>query len=628
MKKRLLNIIISLIIISLIGIILVQYFWIKNAMDIREKQFNRSVSEALSSAVLSLETREDIRFMKRSLMGDSIQTLVQAFVQDTIMILNDQLDSLLSTDDFDYPPPPPPPPDNFSFTSSPNWSQGLFLNYGITGDFYADERNLHEYYPLRVVIPDNINEYIIEYNQEMEISGSDTIIREFPSGKLVITHSNEPGRKIKVVQKAITSYENAKKGMEWKSAPRMDQLKHPGDPGRPGLVPDRAKDVQKGVKKITRKAQKIKDVIKKIAVELENKPVPLKERIDDQKLERVLTKALADRNITQPYEFSILSPDSKTEPLPVKSKGFKTEYLSTTHRTSLFPNDIIQKPDQLLVFFPGEKNNFLRSLSWLMLGSVLFTLVIAGTSILSIFFMLRQKKISDIKTDFINNMTHEFKTPIATISVAVDSINNPKVLAEPEVIKNFTRVIKEENNRMNTRVEQVLQMALLDSSEFQLIKKPLDVNALVRKVTSHFMLLVESREGILKVFTEAENSVVMADETHLANVLNNLLDNAYKYSPGKPDIIVKTLNSNHHLRIFIEDKGMGMTPETRLKIFDKFYRVTSGNIHNVKGFGLGLSYSKAIILAHKGEIQVKSELGKGSTFEISLPLHIPDEGLT
>ena len=233
--------------------------------------------------------------------------------------------------------------------------------------------------------------------------------------------------------------------------------------------------------------------------------------------------------------------------------------------------------------------------------------------------MIRQKKISDIKTDFINNMTHEFKTPIATISVAVDSINNPKVIQRPEVIKNYTRVIKEENNRMNTRVEQVLQMALLDSSEFKLNEKIIDIHEMIRNITDNIRLQTESRNGQLIVSLNAGRMHVMADESHLTNVLISILDNAIKYSPMTPEIWVTTINSGPSIVISISDNGIGMSPETQKKIFDKFFRVTSGNIHTIKGFGLGLSYAKAIVLAHKGEIKVSGEVEKGSRFDIILP---------
>jgi signal transduction histidine kinase len=370
---------------------------------------------------------------------------------------------------------------------------------------------------------------------------------------------------------------------------------------------------------ISRKARKIKDVIQKMAREMEDKPVPIEKRISRDNLERSLSKALADKDIKNHYEYAVITSDPGKNRVPLKSPGFLIDKKNEIHRVSLFPNDIFRKNNNLLLYFPDQRNIIFRSLSGLMIVSIFFTLIIILSSILAIVTMLRQKRISDIKTDFINNMTHEFKTPIATISIAVDSINNPKVIDEPERIRTFTHVIKEENNRMNARVEQVLQMALLDSSEFKLNLKPFDVNALVAKVAGNIRLQVENREGHLDIKTGAQYPLVEADEIHLGNVIMNLLDNANKYSPGKPEIGIITTNRGGSVVIKVEDKGIGMNQETQHKIFEKFYRLTSGNIHNIKGFGLGLSYSKAIILAHKGEIRVVSEPGKGSTFEVTLP---------
>ena len=624
MKKRILNIIIALIVLSLLGIISVQYFWIRNAINIKEAQFDRTVNEALTSAVNKLETREDIVYMRNNMIGDSIHTLVQAFSTDSILSLNDKLDSLLSQENFSYAPPPPPPPSSpfpsgsFSFGNN----QGFIFNYQWQGDFEGNDSLIMRDQPLTLVIPDDFNESFPDIREAYDLQKIDSLLRQYQSENLIIP----PRRDFHYRRE---SHQDMKHAPGRKPEPKARQGRQTTIHANINIRATHNHDfdpnqvARNDMRKISKKARKIKDVIHKMAIELESKPLPIAKRVDKNNLENVLKKSFAEKNIDLAFEFAILSPSNKTNPLPIKTKDFKKEYLSTPHRVSLFPNDLFQKPDRLLVFFPGQKNVLLRSLSWLMLMSILFTLIIAITSVLSIFIMLRQKKISDIKTDFINNMTHEFKTPLATISIAVDSINNPKVIELPDVIRSYTKVIKEENNRMNSRVEQVLQMALLDSSEFTLDLQPIDFHALIEKVSNYFRLQVESREGHLELSLNAENSMVYADETHLSNVLINLLDNANKYSPQNPEIRVSTRNSGTSILVTVEDQGIGMNPETRNKIFEKFFRVTSGNIHNVKGFGLGLSYSKAIILSHKGEILVNSEPGKGSTFVISLPL-IPD----
>jgi signal transduction histidine kinase len=327
---------------------------------------------------------------------------------------------------------------------------------------------------------------------------------------------------------------------------------------------------------------------------------------------------MQNKGIDLPFEFAVYSPSNDTNKIPIRSDGFLADYKTDAYKVSLFPNDLFKKPDLLMVHFEGQRAHVMKSLFWLLIGSILFTMIIVFGSGISFVVMIRQKKISDIKTDFINNMTHEFKTPIATISIAADSINNPRVLNEPDTIRTFTRIIKEENNRMNTRVEQVLQMALLDSRDFKLRPTQFNMNSLIGKVADHFTLQIEKRGGSLTRNLEATNQEIFADEDHIRNVLLNLLDNANKYSVENPEITVFSYNKSGKYYFGVEDKGIGMTTDAKRRVFDKFYRVATGNIHNIKGFGLGLSYVKAIILAHQGEILIESEPGKGSRFEIGL----------
>lgn len=225
-----------------------------------------------------------------------------------------------------------------------------------------------------------------------------------------------------------------------------------------------------------------------------------------------------------------------------------------------------------------------------------------------------------MKTDFINNMTHEFKTPIATISLAADSIASPKVITDEGKINRFVGIIRQENKRMLQQVEKVLQMALIDKKDFQLKISEVDMHELIRQAVDHLSLQVQQREGNIDVRLEADTAIIEGDHTHLSNVIHNLLDNANKYSSGSPEIMISTVNSNEGILVHVEDKGIGMTKEDQKHIFDKFYRVHTGNLHDVKGFGLGLSYVKAITSAHQGYIDVKSEPGKGSKFSIYLPL--------
>jgi len=234
--------------------------------------------------------------------------------------------------------------------------------------------------------------------------------------------------------------------------------------------------------------------------------------------------------------------------------------------------------------------------------------------------ILRQKRISDIKSDFINNMTHEFKTPIATISLAVDAINNPKTLVDNNNVLYYTGIIKEENNRMNAQVENVLKMSLLDKHDIDLNIEKCDVHDITKSLIRNIELQVESKNGSIEAILDAKDHTCLIDKTHFTNALENILDNAIKYSTENPEIIIKTSSNSNEFLLSVQDHGIGMSKDVQKKIFEKFYRQTTGNIHNVKGFGLGLSYVKAIITAFKGKITVESQSGTGSTFTIRIPL--------
>ncbi len=291
----------------------------------------------------------------------------------------------------------------------------------------------------------------------------------------------------------------------------------------------------------------------------------------------------------------------------------------TTHQVSLFSVDENEPAGALRVFFPKKTTYLLSSVLPSLVSSFGFTSLILFCFIYTITVILRQKKISLMKTDFINNMTHEFKTPIATISLAADSINNPKIQKQPDQIKRYADIIKQENKRMLNQVEKVLNIAKLDKKDFELKITDVDLNDLINLAIEHSMLKINQRGGVLKAVLGAKKPVVKGDETHLSNVIHNLLDNANKYSANTPVISIQTRDARNGVEILISDQGIGMSKDDLKRIFEKFYRVSTGNLHDVKGFGLGLSYVKAIVEAHKGKVSVTSELGKGSTFTLFFP---------
>ncbi|GAB3532171.1 hypothetical protein GCM10027443_15520 [Pontibacter brevis] len=385
----------------------------------------------------------------------------------------------------------------------------------------------------------------------------------------------------------------------------------------PLKVPN-AKTNVSDIEKIEIKKDMLNDVVQKMVVEYAVKDEPLQQRLNLHVLQHLLKAELQQQGISLGFGYWVVAGQADTVAAQ-NINAIKNQNLPS-YKATLFPNDIFDKPDYLGLYFPDSKAYAMKSLWGMLALSALFTLVIIATFGTTIHIIYKQKKLSEMKNDFINNMTHEFKTPIATISLATDSIVNPKVYENPDKIKYYTRIIREENKRMNSQVENVLQIALLEKNEFKMNLQPIDVHTLIMKAIEGIRLQVEQRLGQVNVQLDALQHELQSDEVHLYNVICNLLDNANKYSPASPDIQLRTKNLNGGILIAVEDKGIGMSKDTQQRVFEKFYRVPTGNLHNVKGFGLGLSYVKAIVQAHHGDIKLKSELGKGSRFEIFLPL--------
>ena len=323
--------------------------------------------------------------------------------------------------------------------------------------------------------------------------------------------------------------------------------------------------------------------------------------------------------INTPFEFAVIK-DGEISLVSSKKPG-KNEFLKSLYKVRLFSDNLIRRDMILSVVFLGKANYVLGSMAWILGGSLLFSLFIFSTFALSLFFILRQKKISEIKSDFINNMTHEFKTPIATISLAADTITNPKVIRDENSIRHFVGMIKKENSRMNKQVETILQIASLDKKEIDFRFEKTSLHSIIERAIETIDIQVQQKQGKVRTMLSASDDLVYGDAEHLTNLVHNLLDNAIKYSQEYPDIAVSTENRQGGVILSVEDKGIGMSKSVQSKIFERFYRQASGNVHDVKGFGLGLNYVRAIVDAHKGNISVSSEPGKGSRFDIFLPFN-------
>jgi two-component system phosphate regulon sensor histidine kinase PhoR len=341
--------------------------------------------------------------------------------------------------------------------------------------------------------------------------------------------------------------------------------------------------------------------------------------LDNKEIESALQQSLVFSGIKTPYEFAVIK--NGTVQAGTFKKSRKNDFLKSNYMVRLFPDNIIRQDLILSVVFPERANYVLGSMVWILGGSMIFSLFILATFALSLYFIIRQKKISEMKSDFINNMTHEFKTPIATISLAADTITNPKVINDENSIRHFIGMIKKENSRMNKKVETILQIASLDKKEIEFRYENVSLHSIIGHAVETIDIQVQQRNGKINLKLDASEPFVYGDTEHLTNLVNNLLDNAIKYSPESPDITVKTKNNEKGIILSVEDKGIGMNKTVQSKIFERFYRQSYGNVHDVKGFGLGLNYARAIIDAHRGSINVFSEPGKGSRFDIFLPFN-------
>lgn len=337
----------------------------------------------------------------------------------------------------------------------------------------------------------------------------------------------------------------------------------------------------------------------------------------EEEMNMIIVQAMKNNGLKQPFEYCVTNAFN----IPINvSKGFNPSMFSESIDLRL-TTPVSTLPETLFLYVKEPKNHIMRQMASMIIASILFTIIIISAFALTIRTLLRQKNISEIKSDFINNMTHELKTPLATISLAVDALNNEKVIHDTEKIKYYSGMIKEENKRMHRQVETILQAAKLEKQEdLNLNIQSLDAHAAINKVAKNLSLQIQEKSGELHLDLKADKSMIEVDEVHFSNIIFNLLDNAIKYSNEAPIINISTMVNNGMLAIKVKDNGIGMNRETASRAFEKFYRAHTGNLHNVKGFGLGLSYVKTMVESMNGYIKLESVLGKGSTFTVNMPL--------
>jgi len=351
---------------------------------------------------------------------------------------------------------------------------------------------------------------------------------------------------------------------------------------------------------------------------------PLHQRFDPDLLDSLLVEELHNKGIDIGYKYAVVD-NSYKNIYYIGNKGqeqtpkLDNDLIKSAMRVSLFPNDIDGEAAFLTISFPSKSSFLFRKIWTTLASSIVLILIIVFCFTYSIRTIIRQKKLSEIKNDFINNMTHEFKTPIATVSLACEALQDRDIREKEMFRERYIKIIQEENDRLGLQVEKVLQMATLDKKDFKIKKEHLSLHDIIQDVAEKMNIQILSREGLLSLSLEAQHDALDGDPVHLTNVVTNLLDNANKYSYEKPDISIMTESDSKGILLRVRDRGIGMTREAIKNIFNKFYRVPTGNVHDVKGFGLGLAYVKNMVEAHGGNISVKSEIGKGSEFNIYLP---------
>lgn len=393
--------------------------------------------------------------------------------------------------------------------------------------------------------------------------------------------------------------------------------------GKMYIFKDTSEKINKDVelelkKKIGNKSAFVGDIVRRL-IEV-NLLETIEDRINEAYMDSILWTTLKKYKINTNYGYAILDDRDNIIASKETSDELISKIQTSDFKQKLYPNDILESKYLLGIYFPKQTAYILHSLSVLLGVSLFIIIAMIFIFYVTISSIIKQKKLSEIKNDFINNMTHELKTPISTISLAYEALTDDQIETNDQVKKRYIQMIGEENNRLGGIVQNVLQHAVIDRGELLLNKEPHSIHHIIQNVAEKMTLFVREKKGSLMLQLNAEKHTLELDKMHITNLISNLLDNAIKYCEDIPNISITTKNKNEGILIIVKDNGIGIGKENQKRIFDKLYRVPTGNVHNVKGFGLGLSYVKLITELHGGTINLKSELGKGSEFYIFLPL--------
>ena len=600
MTKRKIQRIVGLMCLALIGLIGFQWYFIREAIAVRNEQFNHKVAESVQQVVHRLEKQEMMYLLQQRIENEQQKAKLEQITK-----VHEAARSVRSK-----------APTNARVTVSQEQPRltsvptGMEISFGPSGEI--SYRYFSEVAPSDVLSPnfrvmaDHQQRIIEEFFQAQQLgaAGLDEFMRRR------IAEEQNLGN----VMQSMT--ENSSK---------LSSARKPAKPQKvpPAPVPTQASTQESAPTKSDRQPLGRAELLREVMQDLMYTQRPIEERVNRFLLDSLLKKELIQNGITLPYEFAVRA-QANQNVLFSTAEQRPGDWEQRAYKASLFPSEMLSGNNLLYVYFPDQKGYILRNMSAMFASSGVLVLVIMICFYVAVSTILKQKKLSDIKNDFINNMTHEFKTPISTIALATDMARENAASGPvdelPTRIDRYLGIIREENKRLGTHVEKVLQMALLDKGDVKLKQGTVNMHDIIAKVLNSLSVQIEQRGGEVDLAFEASEELVQGDDVHLSNVLYNLVDNAIKYSPERLHLKVSTANEDKGIRISVADEGLGLSRDQLQRIFDKFYRVPTGNLHNVKGFGLGLSYVKKMIDAHGGTVQVTSEPGQGSVFSVWLPV--------
>ncbi len=609
----------------MIGLIAFQWYWIENAIAVKKEQFDRNVNDALQETVKKIEKQEVIYLAKLKIKAEEQKKLLS--LTSKKKGINFGITKKTNIENKKNIEKPTDTEEKIShiYTSFPTESFGYQLDFSVPNhqlDLIKEMLNEQD------IVWEELNQQSrsILLRQKTLEDLNNIINSQFAEENHFPKPRFKPPLRVIDISKVDKHFIIKNDSVWLTTSSEMNEDFMPPTTVIEGEVKIISKPKLKTIKNQSNnesdqrkknKAELVKSAISDVLTDVFEEKRNIYQRVNKQSIDTLLKKELNQRGITIPYQYGVKN--SSNMIFSSFAVNYNSDLLKHSYKAMLFPNDSNPQNHFLYVYFPDNQGFIFSNLWSVFASSVLLILLIGGIFYSSVNTMIQQKKLAEIKNDFINNMTHEFKTPISTISLAVEVLKDNDVKKDVIKTNRYLGIIQDENRRLGTQVEKVLQMALLEKGEVKLQLGSVNVHETIEQVLNNLSVQIEQKNGIINLEMDAENPEIEADEVHLTNIIYNLLDNANKYSPENPEITIKTENIENNLKISISDKGIGMTKEQIERIFEKFYRVSTGNLHDVKGFGLGLSYVKKMVDSHHGQINVFSKIGEGSTFEIIFP---------